>query len=167
MKGDRQKIIIAVLSVALAIALIVIILLVIKCSGGVQENIEQPGQSQLDGSILSIDTPYGKLQVPSSLYDGISIESVDGKEIYSKVFSAEINAHSVDLYKVHFGEGADGDLMGHINNDGDTVPVYIEIEMLEYDESWTDEEKNTYEKLMDTVNDVYQSLSQLPGFTVV
>lgn len=177
--------IINIIVLVLLIACIACIVLLLTCKGGSAEKQDKQSDTVQDvettkpleddvtdeefstdePEMTEIENPYCSFEYPKELYDSIEIKEVEGPGVYTQHFDADINGHEVRLFSLHFGVNAEGDLMGYIPHVDAHIAFSIEISMVEYDDSWTDEDKHNYETMLDSVNIIYQNISSIPGFT--
>ena len=107
-----------------------------------------------DGSV-SEKTPYCELKYPEKWQSQMSIKETKDGELVSKHFYALLGDGEYALYTVHFGRTKKGEFFGYISG----TPVYIECHSLTPENTLTEDEKLTYYLMMESINEVTQSIA--------
>ena len=114
---------------------------------------------RLDDAI-EVETTYCKLYFPKEYEEELLVK-------YSEEFGYKVEFYGniegkeeVHLFDICFNSD-DGDLLGYFNNNGDQV-VNVSVAMfeLEFDDSWTEEEKNMIYGMQEEWNFVVLSLNK-------
>jgi hypothetical protein len=105
-------------------------------------------------------TQYCDLKYPEKWQSQMVIKETTEGDIVSENFYALLGNSEYALYTVHFGKSTKGELFGHISD----VPVYIECHTLPKENTLTDDEKLTYYQMMESINEVTQSIAKANGY---
>ena len=106
----------------------------------------------------TVSTQYGDLQYPSEYKDSYRIDKKTADEFEMIAFYATLqDKDDVRLFTVCFGN-ADGTKIGEVDGPNGTVPVYLYVEKIDFDESWSDEEIETVLGMQEGLNLVIESL---------
>lgn len=162
----RRNFIVRVLAVLLMAALLL-------CAGCSKKTPPTPsaapgGDSGLSEPVnedVQIETPYCTMTIPFAFTDLVAVEHTEGDNMDSYAFSVQLEDRSVPVYTIHFVKGSadQGELFGTLKtDDGD---VQITFEANDPDESLQGEDLEAFYTAQETINDVFQSLQAVSGFT--
>lgn len=111
------------------------------------------------GEEREIELTYWKLVLPENVK--CSETMID--DTYQADFYIEIQGEQVMLYSVYIGEKQAETTLGQYKVDGSWKPISIESYDLS-DSEWSEEELMTAYQMMDTINDVIETISQSDQF---
>lgn len=105
-------------------------------------------------------TQYCDLKYPEKWQSQMVIKETTEGDIVSENFYALLGNSEYALYTVHFGKSTKGELFGYVSD----VPVYVECHTLPKENTLTDDEKLTYYQMMESINEVTQSIAKANGY---
>lgn len=111
---------------------------------------------------VTIDTPYGDLEIEEEDEKDIIVEKVEGDDVYTVKFSTKIGGKKVLLFDTQFGEGS-GDYVGTVKKDGEKCDVYLNFYDIESDK-FTEDQLNKIYALQENINVVNESIKANPTF---
>ena len=113
---------------------------------------------RLDDAI-EVETNYCKLYYPSEYKNELVVKYSENYGYIVEFYGSLEGKDEVHLFDICFNSD-DGDLLGYFENTGDqVVNVSVSIFDLEFDDSWTEEEKNIIYGMQEERNFVVDSLS--------
>lgn len=154
---------------SLAVVLALAVCLLCACNNEKQPDTENdPAVASqaptIDNShATAFATSYGDVLYPSELKDEVRIEESDGSD-YSVSFYATINDTECLLYKVNYGI-AEGFKVGTLKTDAGDIDVYGYINDIEFDDTWTQEDIDSFCAMQESINNVLQSIREYPNFS--
>lgn len=155
MKNTRKlRAIIVVLSLVLIVLIIVAVCLGSKGNSGDDQ----------DAHLNVIKTPYCSLKYPTQWGEQMAVEELKTNDATSYVFYAQIEGKRYDLFAVHFGNPAPGDLFGYLPNNGSEIPVYVDCYSIPDRSELSESELSLVLSMMEGVNAVTQSIESAPGY---
>ncbi len=161
--SKRTLIIILILIVAVLAAVIYLLKSHDISSPTGQEGQEDMEQEELKGEPL--DTPAGELIVPEAWSDQVEIEDTSSDGTFSKSFYKTVGDQKVLLYELIIGENGTGYELGSVpDKNGEQQKVWLNISVLDKDESWSDDEFNEINTIQSGVNDLIDQIYQMDGF---
>ena len=162
-KSNKKLIIILILVVAVLAAIAFIVKTHNSTSAPGQQEGQEMEQDELKGDPM--DTPAGEIIIPEAWSDQVEIEdtSADGK--YSKSFYKTIGDQKILLYELVIGEDGSGYELGSVpDKNGDRQKVWLNINVIDRDESWSDDEYNEINTIQSGVNELIDQIYQMKGF---
>ena len=111
--------------------------------------------TETDNSAVA-KTQYCDLKYPEKWKSQMVIKETTEGDIVSENFYALLGDSEYALYTVHFGKSTKGELFGYVSD----VPVYVECHTLPKENTLTDDEKLTYYQMMESINEVTQSIAK-------
>ena len=161
-QNKSKLIIIAVLIVAL----IASVCFLLKTHGNSKGNDQTSAVTEED--VLKgdpLETPAGELIIPESWSDYVEIEDNSADGDYKKSFYITEGGKKVLLYELIMGENGDGYELGSVpDKNGEQTKVWLNISVIEKDESWSDEEYNEVNTIQSGVNELIDQFYQMDGF---
>lgn len=160
--GNRNKKLILIL--ILIAALIVAAVYIIQTHGkGSDHDQAVTDQEELVGEPL--DTPVGELIIPEAWSDQVEMEDASSEGNYVQSFYKTVGDKKVLLYELIIGENGTGYELGTLpDKDGNESKVWINISVIDKDESWSDEEYEEINTIQSGVNDLIDQIYQMDGF---
>lgn len=121
---------------------------------------QEPGTEPAVGEEqMTIQTPYANLSYPAK-WDAYLQTTVEEEEVYTVSFCANIpGKETVALFDICFGNGGDIYVGTLDTEDGQSVPVTVNMSDFVLDDSWTMEEQNAVYEMAEGLNEI---LEQLP-----
>lgn len=153
---------------------IVVLVLLVCCVGlGVMylnkdKYTDMPsGNNQVDpyydeslNDVVEIETKYCKLYFPSEYANNIVIKYSEDFGYKAEFYGSLEGKEEVHLFNICFNSD-DGFLYGYIKNENDNViNISVESWELEFDESWSQNDKDTIYVLQESLNYVINNLNK-------
>ena len=155
-----------ILVLILLAALIAAVVFIVKTHGGTpaaSQQQEAGEEEELKGDPL--DTPMGELIIPEAWSDQVEIEDTSADDTYSKSFYKTVGDQKVLLYELIIGENGAGYELGSVpDKNGDRQKVWLNINVIDRDESWSDDEYNEINTIQSGVNELIDQIYQMKGF---
>lgn len=105
---------------------------------------------------IVISTAYGDLLFPGKWEDNLQVKQPDDHTV--EFYGGVANHDPVLLFSLHF-ESEDGDItLEMVKEDHSVVAVAIDIEEIQFDSSWKDEEENLIYSMQEDLNYIIESL---------
>lgn len=126
--------------------------------------VDQPSQGgpnlpEDDGEEMVIDTPYGELRYPSRWKDYLEVV-VNEKSGYAVEFWCKMDGHdAVKLFTVHYGGSKGIAASTAKDSNGKTVEVRMEVQELDLNDTWSNEEKSIAAAMQEDLNYLLSNLS--------
>lgn len=155
-KSVKLRIAIAVMA-AVLIALVVIVV----CLGTKEKPVEDQAGNPSENVVA---TPYCQLKYPAQWGEQLTVETSVSDERASYAFCAQIEGKRYELYAVHFGSSAPGNLLGYLPHNGSVIPVYIDCYSIPNRSELSESELSQILAMMEGVNEVAQSITAVTGF---
>jgi len=129
-----------------------------EASNEMMERLNLSDPSETDGDVV-VETPYCSLSYPGDWGDMLKIEHRD-EDVYAVDFFGQIEGkEKILLFTVIFG-GDEGSLLGTIKDgDGNDISVNITFNDIEFDNSWTEVEKNRIYAMQEDANYLMDELA--------
>lgn len=140
-----------------------------EITDSVSTETEAPAESTLPLPVnedMTIETPYCAMSIPYAFSELVSVEENKTATAASYTFRAELENEPVPVYTIHFVPTAsetEGNAFGTLKTDDGQIRVLFEA--YEPDESLSEDDLESFYSAQETINDVFQSLRELPGFT--
>ena len=168
-KGEYSKskgfvIAISCLSIIVIALGVCVVFLLLNGNGAVPGGGDGANGGKDDASMLTIQTPYCKIEYPSEFNEHLEVKEFSENGIFTKQFLCTLSSGEYKLFSVHFGEGAGGDFFGYLLNGTERVSVYIECYSSPEASALSEEEMRLYYYMMDSVNEVARSISETSGY---
>ena len=115
---------------------------------------------------MMIETPYCTLSIPYAFSELVSVEENNEDSVVSYTFRAELETEPVPVYTVYFvpsGIEKEGIAFGVLKTDDEEISILFEA--YEPDKSLSEEDLESFYSAQETINDVFQSLREAPGFS--
>lgn len=114
-------------------------------------------------TMTEISTPYGVIEFPE-IYNDIQHEASEEYGVYSLEFSYLRNDEKVTVFTLHFGDKELGTWICDIEVDGEIIPFTVTSDESPFDNSWTDEEKEYFDAVMMSINDIINSVEKWDSY---
>lgn len=102
-----------------------------------------------------------------SLPQNVDWEESTAGNVYQADFYGTVAGDRIKLYTIYLGEAEADSLLGYYQVNGETKPVYVKSYDLAPDNSWTDEDLMTAYSMMESINDVIQTIMSHENFSTV
>lgn len=140
-------------------------LLVLSAFAGCQKEEAPIYVPDSTSAATEVVTPYGTLLYPADWANNIQIEKTDADSTYSVNFMCKIGEKTFDLFSVIFSNNVQGDeLVGRIEKDGTSTPVYINHNEYISDGTLSKEDEDIIYGMLEGVNDIRYYIQQFEGF---
>lgn len=138
---------------ALLAALIAAAMIFTACGSG--KDVQESG----------IETPVGTLDYPTEWNGEVEVEQKQSDGEYTASFYAKVGDDKVELFELLVGATEGSYRLGSApNKDGNSADIWLNIEEIEREDSWTDEEYDHINDLQSGVNDLIDQLNGMDGF---
>lgn len=125
-----------------------------------EEKAEETAQEELEQSCMKIDTPYAQLLYPVTWEKYLKVET-DENSGEVKFYCQFSDKDKKELFTYTFGKASDI-LVGHLND----MEVGLSIGTEEPDESWTEDEIETFYSMREDMNIIIDGLTNTDGFVL-
>lgn len=124
-----------------------------------EEATEVPVEEEiLDPYVIAVDTTYGKLYYQEQWAEFMKVEQTTEGDILLVHFYAEVNGANYPLFTLSIG-GGDGDPAAVLTDaDGVQRDVYVIIEEIMEQDSFSEEEQNRLYAMQEEINYVMQNI---------
>ncbi len=164
-KTDNNKSKLIIIAVLL-VALIAGVFFLVKTHGNPDVN-DQPAAEAEDDVLKGdpLETPAGELIIPEAWSDYVETEDTSADGGYSKSFYMTVGGKKVLLYELIMGENGNGYELGSVpDKDGGRTKVWLNINVIDKDESWSDDEYEEVNTIQSGVNELIDQIYQMDGF---
>lgn len=115
---------------------------------------------------ITIKTDYCTLRYPMHFRDTLVTRSEQVSGACAQSFYASFDGEEHRLFTVYFGGTEQfGELLGYLPCGDNVVSVSVDCGFLPEEHSLTDAQKQTYYEMMDGINTVIRSITEVSGFT--
>ena len=126
----------------------------------IEEGSQKTAKEELEQDCMKIDTPYTQLLYPKTWEKYLKVETdKDTGEV--KFYCQFSDGEKKELFTYTFGKASDI-LVGHLND----MEVGLSVGTEEAEESWTEEEIETFYSMREDMNIVIDGLENTEGFVV-
>ncbi len=120
--------------------------------------------NEVSDPTLKIETPFVELEYPEKWESKIKTEWVGTDNSGSMIFSLKYNDISnVELFQVHFNEDAQIP-SGVLKTEEEEIRVGLSFAEFEFDDSWSDNEKDEFYAMQEDANFTIARLSENKNF---
>lgn len=175
MKENKTKKINVILGVMLVLCVSVIIIMLILWPRETNNNrvenekvtttIKKTDSQKSNDDMIEIKTPYCTLEYPKLWSDNLKYEEKDKDGLYSQTFYCNVKKQKIKMFTIYFGETEKGECLGYIVNGDEKVAFSVDVNSVETDGTWTQEEKNLLMSMNEGVNDVISSVTSNENFS--
>ena len=125
----------------------------------------QGSAGKTDPAAVSIESEYYTLKFPQDLYENVRYMKVTEGSIAMDVFYMASQEAEKELYRICYGDGLTGTLIGYLNADGAEIPVTFSVCEYTEDDFADEAEWELYHNLMSAFNTVMKSVQENPDFS--
>ena len=155
------------------IIIIISIVLVLCIAGGLafafREKIpflnKQSGTSVSDNSEKQISTPLGELKLSGEWAETVETKDTSSGGEFALSFYGKVKNKDVFLFELSIGSQSNGYQLGtYTDAKGKEQSVWLNINEITPDSSWSQDEIDEINKTQSCVNDLIDQLNQIDGF---
>lgn len=125
---------------------------------------EKPDVSAEGAADMTIETPYATLHYPKEWEDQVYTVCSRGDEAYTVVFVGKIGSREAELFSVAFGTAESMPIGTLTLENGDTVAVHLDLDLLKTDEDWSDAELSLADAMIRASGYTTEVLAQQDNF---
>ncbi len=115
---------------------------------------------------LTVSTKFGDHRYPGIWEDQVRTEVVEEAIGGRVIYYGKVNGKESPLFTVYYGKGsANSQTIGTMKVDGLSLAVSIELNDFQPDETWSQEEIDTFCAMQEGMNDVIEHMKKDPAFS--
>ena len=171
MRMNKNKLILIAVAAVLVIALTVLLVIALGDLKDRQNDVPQPTtvpsvQAQ-EGKDLDVNTPYGKMVFPGKWANYLKIQRTENPELKIS-FSADFpSGKNQPLFDIRFAEVQKPAVGQVVTAEGVAVGVHVTVHTFSPDGSWSVDEIDATNEMLESLNDVLAGLNMVPVGTPI
>jgi hypothetical protein len=168
---NKNKLILIAVAAVLVIALTVLLVIALGDLKDRQNDVPQPTtvpsvQAQ-EGKDLDVNTPYGKMVFPGKWANYLKIQRTENPELKIS-FSADFpSGKNQPLFDIRFAEAQKPAVGQVVTAEGVAVGVHVTVHTFSPDGSWSVDEIDATNEMLESLNDVLAGLNMVPVGTPI
>ncbi len=141
-------------------------LILMACAGCTVSDESPVDPEETTSTAFDVDLGFTTLKFPSRWKDSIRISQDFEGNIGTVEFYGSMGNHAEQLlFTLCFNQ--DGEIpVGTLLSDGQNIIICADMNELEFDESWTQEEKDNFCAMQEDINYIVEYLEKNPDFTL-